>query len=100
LLLDIDNAALNSVIGVRLFLDCITCDIVFSDDDHRSIFCFVLAISDRFFCCFLVLFTYDNIEIYIRYVYDAFFSIFAYVHIRTHTQFEMTDFVIVFHRSK
>jgi hypothetical protein len=79
---DIVDTALNSVVGIGVFVGCVRCSTVFSDEDHRSIFCFVLAILDFFL--FLVLFIYDIIGIYMRYAYDAYF--FLYMCLRIHTR--------------
>ncbi len=71
-LLLVDDLVFNSIKGVPLFLDSVTIKLGLSNDDHRSIFLFVLAIVS-IFCCGLVHITYDYIGAYIRNLHYAFF---------------------------
>jgi len=83
---DIVDTALNSVVEVRLFLGCVTCNDAFSDDDQRSILCFVLAILDPFLLLSRALYVgyYRNIHtLYIRRIF--FLYLLTYTHIHTHT---------------
>jgi hypothetical protein len=85
-----DDLLVNSIKGVRLFRGCVTFNVVFSNEDHRSILLLVLAMLLS-----------HQLHIWLwRYIHlrNVFFlSTCLCIHIHAYRLFEMRDFVIISH---